>query len=234
VTQRRRVLVNLRERTQRNEASFIYEYEFDCLTERYVAHGARSYFSANGTGEVIREFVKDQRGMAGGFGVQAVQRELCANGLRDLAAQPPYAIGVWDLSLQSVLKCRLPVDKDGREFLARVRQRVKPLGKSEQAYTYAARGQMGGYEINMPVGGLVLGVCNASGEVACGAASFVGLKVDWPAEVTRERLRSYRRSGVDYTAEARDKDSGSTLRPVLVADPANPKGSLLYCDSGNL
>lgn len=234
LVQRRRVLVNYKERGSRNEASFIYDYEFDCFTDRYEAQGAKSYFSANGKGEIIREYPKERLGMSGGLGVQAVQRELCSKVTANLSGQEPYAIGLWDLPLHSFLECQHRRYKDGRNLFERIRSRVNPIEKKDSGFTYQAKGEIGGYEINMPVRAITLGVCNASGESACGAASFVALHVDWPVDATRARLKNYRRSGKDFTVESREAESGATRRPVLIADPKNPKGSVLYCDAGNL
>lgn len=234
VLQRRRVLVNHVERTERNEASMVYDIEFDCLTERHDTLSAQSTFKTNGEGEVIRKYVKEQLGMTGGLGIAAVRRVLCAEGLRDLQAQASYAVHMADFPLHSFLKCASRGHKDSRQHLERVRERVKPAEKKDGAFVYTARGQMGGYEINLPVSALEAGVCDAAGSTACGSASFLAMKVDWPLEVARDKLRNYRRSGIDYTVESRDPESGSTLRPVLVTHPNDAQASYLYCDSGNL
>lgn len=234
LVQKRRVLVNYKERTQRNEASFVYEYEFDCFTERYRAEGAKTYFSANGKGEVIREIPKERLGMAGGFGVQAVQRELCAKAKGNLNSQESYSIGMWDFSMHAFLNCQHHRNKDTKAFLNKIRSSVKPVAKVDGAFRWSAQGQMGGYEINLPVNAISLGVCDASGDSSCGAAGLTALHVSWPVETTKIKLKQYRRNNSDFTVEKRDAESGATLQPVLSVDPKDPKGSILYCDSGRV
>lgn len=234
LVQRRSVLVNYKDRTERNEASMVYDFEFDCFTDRYQAQSAKSYFSANGKGEVIREFVKDRLGMAGGFGVRAVQRELCSKVLGKLSGQEPYAIGMWDFPLHSFIDCKHHRSKDNQSFLQNIRKNVKPIEQGDGAFKWKARGETGGYEINLPVSAVSLGVCNASGDSDCGAASFIALHVAWPLDIAKARLKQYRRNGKDFTQESRDAESGATLRAVLATDPKNPQASVLYCDSGGV
>ena len=233
VIQKARILVNHGERSARNEASTVYEVEFDCLTGRHETRGAKTYFSRDGAGEMIRDLSKSGWGITGGFGFNAVRDRLCGEGLRDLSAQTPYAVGVWDLDLLGFLACRLG-DRETRDLIERIRARVNPLERRDGAFVYRATGETGGYEINLPVSRLMLGVCDRSGDVACGAAHLLALQVDWPLEQTRDRLHAYRRSGIDYTRETQDEDTGATLRPVLVANPQDPKSSLLFCDAGRL
>lgn len=232
--QERKVLVNLRERSARLEASFIYDYTFDCLFERAEVRGATSYFSADGRGEVIRRYEDVGLAMAGSIGIRAVMREVCAQGLRDIEAQTDSVFGMWDFSVHHFLTCSSGVIPEQRTFLEKVRTRVRASRKTDDAWFYDTTGEIGGYELKLPVTQLTLGVCDKSGETACGWAAYTAVTIRLPVAEVRRRLYAYRRSGVDYTVEARTGEHRGTARPLLIADPKDKNLSHLVCDNGSL
>jgi hypothetical protein len=103
----------------------------------------------------------------------------------------------------------------------------KPLRKKEGAWVYAIKSQIMG----LPAKAIELGVCDASGERACGWGSYVGVVIARPLKETKDYLK--KKKGIDFTKEMRDEESGPTLRPIL-GPGYTANESILFCDSGSL
>jgi hypothetical protein len=103
----------------------------------------------------------------------------------------------------------------------------RPLKKEEGAWTYAVKSHI----LDLPVKAVAIGVCDASGERACGWGSYVAVVIAKPFIEAREHLK--RRTGMDFTEEKRDEETEVTLRPILAA-AKTANESILFCDPGNL
>lgn len=103
----------------------------------------------------------------------------------------------------------------------------KPLKKEENAWTYAIRSEVMG----LPVKSMTVGVCNATGDQACGWSSFIAVIIAKPFKETKNHLKQ--KTGIDFTIEKRSKEAEITLRPVLRAGEKSDE-SILFCDPGIL
>lgn len=103
----------------------------------------------------------------------------------------------------------------------------KPVKKEKQAWTYAVKAEVMGF----PVKAIMVGVCDDSGDQACGWSAFTAAVIAMPFEEAKNHLR--KKTGIDYTLEKRSKESEITLRPVL-APGRKSNECVLFCDPGIL
>ena len=115
--------------------------------------------------------------------------------------------------------------------LSDVRNRLiadgKPLREKEGVWIYAIKSQIMG----LPVKAIEIGVCDASGERACGWGSYVAAVIAQPLKETKDHLE--KKTGIDFTKEKRHEETEVTLRPILEAG-STANESILFCDPGSL
>lgn len=231
--QKSRILINMNDRTNLSEASFILEKNIDCLTNNSKLQKSTSYFKKFGEGDILH--TKDKFGYLGP-GIAAVEREICKLGLQDISAQKnrPVSIEELNFNFPTFLGCQEKASIENRNKLIKY---VKPFKKMDGYWIYETTGSVTDYFGNyahLPVKQLWVGVCDEQGSLACGQASFKALVIDMPVKEIKNNLLTHRRLGIDFTIENRDIESGVTKNAHLVENPTNKTNSLIYCDSGNL
>ena len=228
-----KILINLNDRSNLNEASYILDENYDCLTNRGKTTKSTSYFKKYGEGEILH--TKDYFGYLGP-GIAAVTKEICRLGLSNISAQPNRPISLIELGfhLPALLDCK---DKFFLENRLKLMQYVNPYKKMDDYWIYETTSfvsnNFGNYA-RLPVKQLWLGVCDKDGSLGCGKSSFIALMIDMPINQVKNHLLTHRKLGYDFTNENRDLESKVTMTAHLIQNPKNINNSMLYCDSGNL
>ena len=228
-----KILINLNDRSNLNEASYILDENYDCLTNRGKTIKSTSYFKKFGEGEILH--TKDYFGYLGP-GIAAVTKELCRLGLSNISAQPNRPVSLIELGfhLPTFLDCK---DKFFLENRLKLMQYVNPYKKMDDYWIYETTSfvsnNFGNYA-RLPVKQLWLGVCDKEGSLGCGKSSLIALMIDMPINQVKGHLLTHRKLGYDFTIENRDLESKVTMTAHLIQNPNNVNNSMLYCDSGNL
>lgn len=229
-----RILINLTDRSNLNEASYILDHNYDCLINRGKITKSTSYFKKYGEGEILH--IKDHFGYLGP-GIATVTKELCRLGLSNISEQSnrPVSINELDFSLAGLLNCQ-----NRKSFLEnknKLIQYVNPYKKMDDYWIYETTGlaidNFGNYA-RLPVKQLWLGVCDRKGALDCGKSSFTALIIDMPINEVKNNLLTHRNLEFDFTSLNRDIESRFTKTAHLIKNPNDANTSLLYCDSGNL
>ena len=228
-----KILINMNERSNLNEASYILEKDIDCLTNNSKLHKSTSYFKKYGEGDILH--TKNKFGYLGP-GIAAVEREICKLGLTDITAQSnrPVSIEELNFNFPTFLSCQEKASIENRQKLIKY---VNPFKKMDGYWIYETTGSVTDYFGNyahLPVKQLWVGVCDNQGSLACGQASFKAIVINMSVKDVKNNLLTHRRLGLDFTIENRDIESGVTKTAHLIENPNNKNSSIIYCDSGNL
>lgn len=226
-----KILINMNERSNLNELSFVLDAHINCLTDDQKIGKVTSFFKKNGQGDVLHV---NEGFRYFGPGFNAVKNEVCKQGLKKVSAQPNQKLDYHELNIHlgSFLECRTNF-----KLRQKLLKTVKPNQKKDGYWIYETTGfavdNFGNYA-KLPVKQMIFGVCNESGALDCGQAMYTALIFDMPKNEVRRNLLSHRRLGIDFTIESREAESEATLRAHLVDFGKNNTESALYCDSGTL
>lgn len=226
-----KILINLNDRNNLNELSYVLEASINCLTDRGEIIETKSFFKKNGSGDLLHV----TKGFSYlGPGIAAVRKEICNKGLRNVSSQPKRLLNYNELNIHlgSFLQC-----KTNFELRKKLLMYVNPNERKDSYWAYNTTGiavdNFGNYA-KLPVKQILFGVCDKSGDLGCGNSMFTALIFDMPKDEVRKNLLTHRNQGIDFTVEHRDQESKITLRSHLADYGNNKSESILYCDSGNL
>jgi hypothetical protein len=226
-----KILINMNERSNLNESSYVLEANINCLTGGSEIAKTKSYFKKDGNGELLH--ISKGFGYLGP-GISAVKDQVCRKGLEKVSSQPERLLDYNELNIHlgSFLQCK--TDFELREKLLKY---VNPSEKNDRYWVYNTTGyavdNFGNYA-KLPVKQILFGVCDKSGELGCGWSMYTALVLDMPKEKVRKNLITHRRQGIDFTIENRDAESQLPLRAHLADFGKSNSESILSCDSGNL
>ncbi len=229
-------LFNLKQKVAGIEASHVYEMEIDCFHDHLSLEFGAAFSKANGEGEQLRLVGKRQLSR----NVEAVMtgaiRSVCSTIIEDRSNRRVENLSPERFPIAEFLTCS-NYREGGRyaHYLHAMRKKLIPREAGDAAWVYATKGKITVRPIELPISETLLGVCNQRGDIDCGTAIYIALKLDWSIDEAARQLKLMGSGfGRDYLEEVRDSESQTPERPYLVSNPMDPKSCFLICDSGAL